>query len=159
DSGTSRGRRLLAPDRRRSVVNRRLDHSGSFFVGMTDWARRDPLEGLIGAEQKETTATDVHLVALMKARRGHLVTVDHDILGIGRGLDPEASLLPADSSVDGGDSLPLLEDVAGWARAEEHGVIARQVDELNAALTVVDFQCGHAKKFSSGTGGRIFGPI
>src|SRR5262245_41384710 len=94
----------------------------------------------------------------MEARRGHLVTVNQDVLCIRRGLDPVASLFPANSSMDRGDPLAFQDDVAGRARAKEHGMIARQVDELNAALSVVDFQSGHTKLFSSDSGGQSFGP-
>jgi hypothetical protein len=46
--------------------------------------------------------------------------------------------------VDRPDPFTLQDDVARGTRPEEHWVIARQLDELNASLTVVDFQSSHA---------------
>ena len=40
--------------------------------------------------------------------------------------------------------LALQDHVARRARPEQDGMIARQLDELDASLTVVYFQGGHA---------------
>jgi hypothetical protein len=42
------------------------------------------------------------------------------------------------------------DDVTGNARAEKRGMVARQLDELNPPLVVVNFQGGHARTVSSG---------
>ena len=51
----------------------------------------------------------------------------------------------------GSDPLSGEDDVAGGTGAEEQGVIARQLDELNASFIVVYFQGCHARRFSSGS--------
>ena len=51
---------------------------------------------------------------------------------------------PANAPVDRPDELALKHHVAGRAGAEQDRMIARELDELNAALTVVYFECGHA---------------
>src|SRR5271157_271734 len=132
-------------------MRRPLQNPRSLLVGaFCRPAGRPGLERLVQAEQEQPAATDGHLVALVQAGPRHLVAVDHDVLGIGRGLDPVPSFLPADPPLHGGNACAGEDDIAGDARAEKHGVVARQLDELNPPLAVVNFQGGHARTVSSG---------
>ena len=132
-------------------VRRTLENPRSFLVrALCRPGDRLGLERLVQAEQEQPAAANGHLVALVKARRGHLVTIDRDVLGIGRGLDPVPSFLPADPPLHGGNAFAGEDDVASDARAEQYGMVARQLDELNPPLAVVNFQGGHARTVSSG---------
>ena len=79
------------------------------------------------------------------------MAVDHHELRVGRGLHPVPAFLPANPPVHGRDPLAGKGNVAGCTRAEEEGMIARQLDELYASLIVVNFQGGHARVFGSGS--------
>ncbi len=99
---------------------------------------------IIITQQEDPARTDRDLITLVDAGGRHLGAVDHDKLGIGRSLDPKSPLLPAYPAVHRPDSFAVQEHVAGSARPEQDGMIARQLDELDTALTVVYFQGGHA---------------
>ena len=135
------------------MVERSFEDPRAFLVAMPDRPPEgDGLGRLVEAKHEEPARADGHLVALVEARRRHLVAVDHHVLGVGRGLDLEPPLLPANPPVHRPDPLAGQDDVARRARAEEDGVVARQLDELHASLTVVNFEGGHARVFSSGFG-------
>src|SRR4051812_9902503 len=87
----------------------------------------------------------------METRRSHLLAIDGDILRIGRGFDPKFPLLPSYPPMNRRDPVTGEHDIACRARAEKTGMVLRQLDELNPALPIMNFDGSHAKWINSGT--------
>ncbi len=94
-------------------------------------------------QEKHPALPHRDFIALVDRAARHLVAVDEHELGVRRCFDLESLPLPADPPVNRPDSRPLEYDVACRTRSEKDGMIASQLDELNATLTIVNFESCH----------------
>ena len=78
------------------------------------------------------------------------MAIDHDVLGVRRGLDPVSTFFPADPPLHWQNPFAGKDDIAGDAAAEDDRMVVRQLDEMNAPFSVMNFQGGHARTVSSG---------